>query len=142
MRTEKVTYYYCDYCNQGYSTAEEARECEVAHTRETADPNGSKPKYHTGDFVYEVTGVHRWYFVLDEDWAPYWDDKQKCWIYRSIYDTHVPEPELRLAMPAAEYNRRVQDIKDKLGEDYTVDIRHYGNCVGFSVELVLKGEQQ
>lgn len=142
MRTKKVTYYYCDYCNQEYSTKAAALKCEHEHTRETTDPKGSKPKYHTGDFVYEVIGVHRRYFVLDEAWESYWDAKTKCWIYSSEYDTRIPESDLRRAMSASEYNRRVQDIKDKLGEDYTVDIRHYGNCVGFRVELVLKGEQQ
>lgn len=142
MRTEKVTYYYCDYCNQEYSTKAAALKCEHEHTRETTDPNGSKPKYHTGDFVYEVIGVHRWYFILDEDWKSYWDDKMKCWVYRGEHHTSIPESDLRLAMPASEYNRRVQDIKDKLGEDYRVDIRPCSDKVEFRVELVLKGEQQ
>ena len=145
MRVEKetVTHYYCDYCNHEYSTRAAARKCEREHTFEATDPNGSKPKYHTGDFVYEALGnSHPWYFILDADWKPYWDAKTKCWVYRGEYDRRIPEPELRLAMPASEYNRRVQDIKDKLGKDYHVDIRHYGNCIGFSVELELKGEQQ
>lgn len=146
MRTEKVTYYYCDYCNQEYSTKADALKCEHEHTRETTDPNGSKPKYHTGDFVYEAIGVHRWYFILGENWKPYWDAKKRCWVYSALDEVRgdIPEPDLRLAMPASEYSRRVQDIKDKLGEDYTVDIRHYVDCVGFSVELELKqkGEQK
>lgn len=142
MRVERetVTHYYCDYCNHDYATAQEARKCEREHTFETTDPNGSKPKYHTGDFVYESTG-HRWYFILSESWKPYWDAKTKCWTYRNEY-TSIPEPELKLAMTASEYKRRVQDIKDKLGGDYTVEIEHYGDCVGFSISLVLKGEQK
>lgn len=144
MRTEKVTYYYCDSCDQEYSTEEEAYACERSHRFDATDPDGSKPKYNTGDLVYEFAGVHRWYFVLSEDWKPYWDDKKKCWIYRSLISAHtsIPEPELRLAMPASEYSRRLQDIKDKLGKDYIVDIRPYSDQIGFRVDLEPKGEQQ
>lgn len=143
MRTETVMYYRCGYCNCKYSTEEEARECEDAHTFEATDPKGSKPKYNTGDFVYDSAGGLRWYFILGENWKPYWDAKKKCWIYRALDEIRgdIPEPELKLAMTASEYRRRVQDIKDKLGEDYTVEIRHYGNQVGFRVDLELKGEQ-
>lgn len=144
MRVERetVTRYYCDYCNQEYHTKAAARKCEREHTFEATDPNGSKPKYHTGDFVYEVTGGLRWYFILDEDWKPYWDAKERCWAYRSSRDIRILEPELGLEMTASEYNRRVQYIKDKLGKDYIVDIDHYGDCVGFRVDLVLKGSQK
>lgn len=146
MRVEKetITHYYCDYCNHEYSTRAAARKCEREHTFEATDPNGSKPKYHTGDFVYEVLGnSHPWYFILDEGWKPYWDAKKRCWVYRREH-TSIPEPELGLEMTASEYNRRVQDIKDKLGGDYIVDIDHYGDCVGFRVDLELKpkGEQK
>lgn len=144
MRVERetVTRYYCDYCSHEYSTAEEAHKCEVAHKREAADPNGSKPEYHTGDLVYCTQ--QRWYFILSEYWEPYWDTEKKCWMYRYQWDTHtnIPESDLRLVMPASEYNRRVQDIEDKLGGDYFVEIQPYNGRVGFRVDLEPKGEQK
>jgi hypothetical protein len=141
MRT--VTHYCCDYCNYEYSTEEEARECEDAHTFEATDPNGSKPKYHTGDFVYELAGGRRRYFRLSVHLESYWDTKKKCWIYRpnGAHDS-IPETKLGLAMKASEYNRRVQDIEDKLGADYFVYVYPRNDRVGFSVDLVLKGEQK
>lgn len=144
MRTETVTYYYCGYCNSKYSTEEEARDCEYAHTRETTDPNGSKPRYSAGDFVYERVGSQRWYFILPEDWESYWDTKKKCWIYKALNGspTSIPEPKLGLVMRASEYNSRVQDIEDKLGADYAVEVYIRTDRAGFSVELGLKGEQK
>lgn len=141
MRTETVTYYCCGYCNSKYSTEEEACACELLHRFDATDPDGSKPKYNRGDLVYEVVGVHRVYFVLDEGWVSYWDTEKKCWIYGLLMSAHtsIPEDDIRLAMPASEYNRRVQDIKDKLGEDYTIDIRPYSDQIGFHVDLEPKG---
>lgn len=140
MRVE--TKYYCDYCSTEYSTAEGAHRCEVVHEREASDPNGSKPKYHTGDLVY--CPQQRWYFILSEDWESYWDAKEKCWIYRAsdLGHTSIPEPKLGLVMRASEYNRRVKDIEDKLGGDYFVEIQPYNGRVGFRVDLEPKGEQQ
>ena len=145
MRTKTVKYYYCDYCNNKYSTKAAVLKCECKHTRETTDPNGSKPKYRTGDFVYEILGGgHRWHFVLSEDWESYWDAEKKCWMYkyqRGIHTTSIAESKLRLVMKASKYKRRVKDIEDKLGGDYFVDICPYHDKVGFRVDLELKGDQ-
>lgn len=61
------------------------------------------------------------YARFDEDTIVFWDPALKTWVYR-LYGDDIMEEGITLVMSAAEYAARLQDIRTKLGSEYTVTL--------------------
>lgn len=121
MREEIV--YYCDACNTAYDNRGDAIRCETSHVPDDAPPQ----KYGVGDILQyytirddegDIEGDIE-YARCDEDTPIFWDPALKTWVYR-LYGDDIKEEDITLIMSAAEYAARMQDIRTKLGSEYTV----------------------
>lgn len=119
MREETI--YYCDACNTAYTAREDAVRCETSHVPDDAPPQ----KYGIGDILQYYTvrddeGDIE-YARCDEYTPVFWDPALKTWVYR-LYGDDIKEDEITLVMSAVEYDARLQDIRAKLGSEYTVTL--------------------
>lgn len=119
MREEIV--YYCDACNTAYDNRGDAARCETSHVPADAPPQ----KYGVGDILQYYTTFDEeediQYARFDKDTTVFWDPELETWMYR-LYGDDIMEEDITLVMSAAEYAARLQDIRTKLGSEYTVKL--------------------